>query len=317
MRKIKWTLSIIILLFSAGFVIGQPAKVKNHNWHGYASFYLSASFTKSFWIDDLLPFGFKLNKQSRLKIDSAQQHTFISHAIPVTDTTFFSSAVYSFNDSVVQKVRLYPVRSNNILKIRDTLEKVLDAYFYQKDFTNANETVYSDDDLLVSINIKDNFLEISSLNHQRLLEEIAVGINLRNYKIDNRMDYHLAPGEAVHLGFYNQITKENNVQLAFNIQYNSSKPINYNEVIFEISGEQRVLFRVKPAKNGDGEKVSRCFIDIADAKRILKSEKVKIILSGPNTKSYLLPEYQKHSLKTAIQFYKENVTHPLIHYPGW
>ncbi len=304
---------MILFLSSTIVVVGQPIGKKNYNWHGYAPFYLSATFTKSFWIDDLLPFGFKLSKQSRVKMDTVEQ----SGSLPVTDSTFFASATYFFNDSVVQKVRLYPVKDRAILKIRDTLENVLDAYFLRKDFSNTKETVYSDEDLLVSVNIEHNFLEISSLNHQRLFEEVVSVIGLRNYSIDSRSSYSLALDEVLHLSFFNQITKENNVQLAFSIRYNSTKPIYFEEIIFELSEGKKIRFPVKPLKEPYEEKVSRCFIGVEELKRILKSEKVRIILSGSQTRSYLMPDYQRHSLKTALQFYKENVTHPLIHYPGW
>ena len=225
------------------------------------------------------------------------------------------TVTYFLDDSTVKAVRLtINVKNKGAVM---AMRSILGKYFRQPDFSNRNETVYSDEEFLACLNTQESYLWIQSLDHQPLLEQRIMEVNLRSYKDDGRFWLSLSERENIGLEFYNQITKENNVQLAFRLYYQGPDGSGFSSVSFQLENNKRVNFAVSPALTEGVQKVTRCFINREDALAIFRSRKVRITLTGASSKSYLLPSYQRHSLKTALQFYKENVTNPLIQYNGW
>ena len=308
MRKLPVLLSL--LLFSAWCRSQPPAA--NYHWHGWAPFYLSIPFLKEAGIEDLMPFGFRLTPQSQVRLQANGRE---SYPVKTSDTTLLQSVTYFLVDSVVKKVQLHI--NPNRKGAAATLKAMLKRHFGRYEFSNSEETAYSDDDFLASLDTKSNMLCIQSLDHQPLEEQRIMEVNLRTYRDDGRFWFSLSDQEAIGLEFYNQITKENNVQLAFRLHYQGASPMALKQVCFEPEGAPKMSFPVSPVTSGGTEKVTHCFIRPEDARRLAKAQNVRVTLLGKTVKSYYLPTYQLHSLKTALQFYKENVTDPLIQYNGW
>lgn len=289
---------------------------------GQQAFYLSPTFTKNMGIENLMPFGFKLSDQSEVGLYS-EVDRWISKPIKIADASDyapFEEVVYSFHDSILYKFQLLMPSGKEFQKKFPIIQKELDAYFGNKDFSNKQEVVYSDQEYLVRVDFKNGYMEVTSLDHQPLAAQWVQAINLRNYKKVSMFWYDLSDTESIGLEFYNQVAKENNVQMAFRIYYKGNKPLGFTKVNFELSKGTSVAFDVAPfidLENGQVEKVSRCFIDAVEAKEILTAEHVKISLIGQEERSYEMPAYQKHSLKSALYFYKNNVTNPFIKYRGW
>lgn len=302
-------LACLIVLIAGHNATAQYA----YNWNGTHKFFISAEFLKPFGIEDLVPFGYRLNSSSQIKVNTVERKQF-SDVLPVTDTTVFSSVQYAFRDSMTTVATL---AIRNFTGNRSKIESELNKHFGHADFKNANETVYSDEDFLVALNAKSKTMEVVSLDHQQLLEQIISNINLRNYKDDSRFWFNIDAARAVGLEFYNQVTKENNVQMAFRLYNNSPKALHIKQIVFQLDGAKKISFPVSTITDARMEKITRCFIQYDVARQILHAENVKVIVRGDAMLSYEMPAYQRHSLKSAIQFYKENVTNPLLQYKGW
>lgn len=290
----------------------QPAK-RGYNWQGRDRFYLSAPFFSAWGLTDILPFGFRLTPRSQLRLvtpaEGQQESYFVATSKPVP----FDSVRYSLGDGVVRKVELKGGGTSGAARRR--ICEVLDHYFGKADFANEQEAVYSNEQLLAVWRLQTQSLVVQSLDHQALTEQSVPGY--RFYKDEGRFWFSISENEAVGLEFYNQLTRENNVQLAFRLHFKGPAPVDIRQICFQLAGGQHLRLAVTTTKAEGLTKVSRCFLYEREAQKIAASSTVRVLVVGRRRVSYRLPAYQKHSLKTALQFYKENVTNPLVMYSGW
>ncbi|RFM27028.1 hypothetical protein [Deminuibacter soli] len=293
--------------------VQQASAQYTYRWTPTDQFYLSAGFLKPFGVEDLVPFGYRLDNGSAIPLHKGATGV-VSDPLPVTEQRYFSTVRYAFRDSMVTAATL---TVKNISDKRAGIEKVLDQYFGHADYKNVRESVYSDEDFAVNLRVADQTLSIVSLDHQALEEQAYPNINLRNYGDNGLFWYDADTARAIGLAFYNQVTKENNVQPAFRLYYRSPVSINLKSVVFELGNGKKISFPVNTITEKGLQKVTRCYWNYETGREILRSEKVTVCLQGTETVRYVMPAYQRHSLQTAVQFYKENVTNPLLQYKGW
>ena len=267
----------------------------------------------------ILPFGFSLNKFSDIQMFSTNNNLQESAYLPLKYDSVFSKVSYMFCDSVVYGIR---IRLNERLQSagKEQILDELDKYFTAPDFSNKKKIVYSDEDYLVKYCLQENKIEAFSLFHYPVIESIAPGIRQKVYY--GPQWYELSENEAVMLSFFNQETKENNVQLAAKLYFRGKQLTGFKELRFKLENSLVFSYQlqqefVEKEKEAETERDTRIFMYYEQLKKMLQSPTVNVEIVGENrTLSYKMPAFQKYSLLTAYEYFRWQATNPMIKYRG-
>ena len=261
-------------------------------------------------VREVMPFGYSLSALSQVDIAKVAGNMSVTGRRKLYNGSRFSAVEYSLCDSVVYGIKLYFSASD--ATARDFVVSQCANFFGKADFDSDTMTVFSDPDYLVKVG-KDA-VDAYSLYHYPGEEQRFPGVQLFKWKAPSRV---LADGVAVALSFYNQRTKENNMQLAFEIEIDAAEPLGMKKMIFVADGKP-YEYDVE-SDFVDREADMRTFMFPDDVKHILRSHTLTVIIECANGRriSYEMPYYQRASLSTAFTYFKWNVTNPMMKYRGW
>lgn len=252
---------------------------------------------------ELIPFGYKINAGSELKIVKEVGNLEYSDNLLLYNRSMFSSVKYSLCDSIVWGLTLYGGKNLN----RRVLIEQLKTYFSQPDYNCDTLTIFSDSDYLLKVGT-DN-VEAVSLYHcpDSIISFPGVrlyipSVGLPLYCNDFQLD----------LNFYIQETKENNLQIAFQCFCCDSDgqhvPI---ENLSFISDQAIFDYTV------DFER--RVFVFPESMKRMIEHGAPEIVVRLKTGKVLyaVIPYYQYYSLLKAYRYFKWNVTNYKLKYNKW
>jgi hypothetical protein len=274
---------------------------------------------KNLGVRAILPFGFSLNKLSEIQMLSINDNLQESVFRPLNFDSVFSGLSYMFCDSVVYGIRIQV--NEGLQRVRkEQIIKELDKYFTVPDFSNERMIVYSDEDFLVRYFLQENKIEAFSLFHYPVVESNAPGIKQKVYF--GPQWYEFPEGEAIMLAFFNQETKENNVQLAAKLYFRGKELIGFNELRFKLENGLVINYSlqqefVEKEKGIKTERDTRIYMHYEQLKKMMQSRVVEVEVVGTNKKlSYKMPAFQKYSLYIAYQYYRWQATNPMVKYRG-
>lgn len=270
-------------------------------------------------IREVIPLGFKLNNLSELKM--AKQHANMSETVvyPLHNPSLFSGVSYLLCDSVVYGVILY---HDSYSDVKRKIEKKYSDFFKQVDYKKQSVTVYSDRDYVVKLLF--DRVEIYSLFHFPIVETLYPGIS---HKVWYGPCLYERDEVSIRLAFYNQITKENNIQSAFKVSYtypNTELPFVMKKIRF-ILDESFYEFPLELEYSellNDGTVVkehdTRTFIFPEVLRELEHTSKINVELIGEGgTFFYEMPAFQRVSIHTAYEYFRWNVTNPMAKYKEW
>lgn len=269
---------------------------------------------------EVMPLGYRLNQASEVEFRKVTRNLAESVVRPFYNESLFSGVSYQFCDSTVYGVILYYEDHNRekYSLIRERMSK----YFRQADVLQKDGHVYSDPDYAVKV-FSDK-VEIYSLFHFPIVESFYPGVSHKVWYGPYTYD---TEHSSLMLAFYNQESKENNIQLAFKVHYmyQGDTSFKMNRIRFVLD-DNAYDFALEIEKedtvdNGAmrGEYDTRTFIYPEVAKAILRSGKVNIVLEGEGGGriSYEMPAFQRASLYTAYEYFRWTVTNPMKKYRAW
>lgn len=264
----------------------------------------------------VMPFGFLLNRQSQIAMALNRNNRQTGEKLPLNDTRVFSHLQYEFADSTLFGIILYPACFAESVA---GIEKELASYFGKVDFRRSGQTVYSDDEFVARVDFGRQCVEVYSLFHYPLDHVRVAGVKTVTYS--GFIPCFVTPGQGVRLAFFNQVTKENNVQLAFKVYMHTASPFGLKSISFIPDGGETVTCRLEteltePGEDGlTVEKDTRTFLFPDVAKKLLKARTIRVVIDGAAGKlAYDMPAYQRYSLFSALEYYRWNVTNPMVKY---
>ena len=267
---------------------------------------------------EVMPFGYKLNAASQVKFAHVDGNMATTEVRRLYNKSVFTGVEYALCDSTVYGITFYFDAQDEATRNFATAQ--LDAFFGAADYAADSLSVYSDADYLVKVG--DGKVEAYSLYHYPCVEKRFPGVQHFYWEAPCHV---YADGVDVSLAFYNQRTKENNMQLAFRLSVNAEKLPGMKSIKFE-TGDAAYFYRLKsdftesePDGSSASEADMRIFIFPEDAKHILRSPQVTVTIEGSNGKvvSYEMPPFQRASLSTAFEYFRWNVTNAMAKYKGW
>lgn len=267
----------------------------------------------------IMPFGFSLNKFSEIQLLRTKNNLQESGCLPLRCDSVFSGISYMFCDSVVYGIRIQ-VNEGGRRAGKEQIVEELDKYFTAPDFSNKNRIVYSDEDFLVKYCLRENKIEVFSLFHYPIVESVAPGIKQKVYY--GPQWYEFSEEDAVMLAFFNQETKENNVQLAAKLYFRGKQLAGLKELRFHLENGLVLSYQLQQEftaneKGTKTERDTRIFMHYEQLKKMMQSRTVGVEIVGQfRTLSYQMPAFQKYSLHTAYEYFRWQATNPMIKYRG-
>lgn len=270
-------------------------------------------------IREVIPLGVKLNNQSELKI--VKQHANMSETAvcPLYNPSLFSGVSYLLCDSVVYGVILY---HDSYSDVKREIEKKYSGFFKSADYKDQSVTVYSDRDYAVKLLF--DRVEIYSLFHYPIVETLYPGIS---HKVWYGPCQYERGKVSIELVFYNQITKENNIQSAFKISYTypDKEPSFVMKKIRFVFDESFYEFPLEVEYSellNDGTMVkehdTRTFVFPEVLRELEHTSRINVELIGEGgIFSYEMPAFQRASIHTAYEYFRWNVTNPMVKYKEW
>lgn len=267
---------------------------------------------------EVIPFGFKLNQTSELELARQEGNKAESTVRSFYSQSMFSGVSYQFCDSVVYGITLYYDDQEGV---KQNIHKNLLKHFKQADYMQGEATIYSDPDYAVKV--LPGKVEFYSLFHFPTVETFYPGVSHKiwygpyNYEVD---------GASVMLAFYNQESKENNIQSAFKVSYKYpvGKPFKMNLIRFILDDETIELpLEVEYTDVVDGgksieERDTRTFLFPEVLKAMDRSAEVGVELVGEGGRFlYKMPAFQRASVHTTYEYFRWNVTNPMAKYRAW
>lgn len=270
---------------------------------------------------EVIPFGYRLNPLSEVALEKITGNLAESIVRPMFNKSIFKGVSYLFCDSVVYGINLHYSDQDGIKHA--TIKKSLDKFFGQADYSRRGEWIYSDPDYAVRLAF--DRVEVYSLFHYPIVETRFPGIA---HKVWYGPFTYETDGSSLMLAFYNQETKENNIQSAFKVRYtyNSLQPFGMNKICFvldDITYDFPLEIEIERAgmegnKQSRSESDTRIFINPEVMKAMLRSKRLEVVLEGKTeTFSYKIPAFQRASLYTAYEYFRWNVTNPMVKYKAW
>lgn len=275
-------------------------------------------------VREIIPFGFRLSPVSEIELVKTKQSVQSENILESTVRPFFNSSIFSgvsyqFCDSVVYGITLFYDVWDNAKRMM--IEKDLNKYFRKSDYEQGDVVVYSDLDYAVKL--LPGKVEFYSLFHFPIVETFYPGVSHKvwygpyNYGIDEA---------SAMLVFYNQESKENNIQLAFKISYKypAKKSFKMNLIRFILDdATYEFPLEVEYWNTIDGGKMveecdTRTFIFPEVLRAMDRSKVINVELVGEGGKVlYEMPDFQRVSVHTAYEYFRWNVTNPMVKYRAW
>lgn len=267
---------------------------------------------------EVMPFGYQLNAASQVKLVHVDGNMATTEVKRLYNKSAFTGVEYALCDSTVYGITFYFDTKDE--SIRNFVTVQLGAFFGAADYATDSLSVYSDADYLVKVG--NGKVEAYSLFHYPCVEKRFPGVQHFYWEAPCHV---FADGAEVSLAFYNQRTKENNMQLAFKLKMKTEKLSGMKSIKFD-TGDAAYSYQLKsdfievePDGSGMTDADMRVFLSQEDAKHILRSPQVAVTIEGNNGKavSYVMPSFQKASLSTAFDYFRWNVTNAMVKYKGW
>ncbi len=274
---------------------------------------------------EVMPFGYKLNRASEVELTDANNNQGENNNLTESSVrTFFNKSIFSgvsyqLCDSVVYGITLF--YDDHQHQRRAVIEKNLLRHFQQADYELEGVSVYSDPDYAVRL-LPDK-VEIYSLFHFPSVETLYPGVSHKVWYGPCRYE---TDGSSLMLAFYNQETKENNIQSAFNVSYKYPAGTSFkmtrirfmlDDQTFEFPLEIEYTDISDDGKTLE-ERNTRTFLFPEELKAITRSQMINVELIGEEGQLlYKMPEFQRASAYTAYEYFRWNVTNPMIKYTRW
>lgn len=268
---------------------------------------------------EVMPFGYKLNSASEISLIKKERNRCESTILPLWNKSIFSGISYQFCDSTVYGITLFFDDSDGLKQ--SSIRKNLLKFFKREDYMQGNSMVYSDPDYMVKL--MPDRLEIYSSFHYPVVETFYPGVSQKVWYGPYRQEMQDA---SVMLAFYNQESKENNIQSAFRIscRYPLDKPFKMHRIRFVLDdASYEYPLEIEHSEVADGSKFkeecdTRTFVFPEVLKAIERSHSVLVELEGEGGRlSYTMPAFQRASARTAYQYFRWNVTNPMAKYRAW
>lgn len=310
-------------------VTGQPVELKSAPQKQYnllGSLYkenktlmLNLPELEDFGAREVMPFGYRLTPASEVELAAHTGNRAETTVRPLYNRSIFSGVSYQLCDSAVYGITLYfdGQDAGKAAAIRRHLKK----YFRKADYEHAGLSVYSDPDYAVKL--LPGKAEFYSLFHYPVTETFYPGVST---KIWTGPCSYEADGSALTLAFFNQESKENNIQSAISVDYRypAGKSFKMNRIRFILDDETIELpLEIEYTDTTDSGKMcrerdTRTFLFPEALKAIVRSAAVRVELVGEGGSFiYPMPAFQRASAHTAYEYFRWNVTNPMAKYRGW
>ena len=289
------------------------------DYHANSQLMLDVPVFKEKGVRAVMPFGFKLSPLSEVPLESTETNLFCSERIPLHNNRFFTDISYQFCDSVVYGIILQ--LSETSQKDMGTFEKEIASIFSKPDYSNDNETVYSDQDYAIQLDKKNSIIKMYSLFHYPIVEDFYPGVSQKVYY--GPFHFKVDDNQQITLAFLNQESKENNIQTAFRIFYNGITPFELKTIHFKLDNGKELSYPLETefldkTNNRICEHDTRTFISPEDLQQLARTYRITVTLEGKNSKlSYDMPWFQHASLQTAYEYFRWHVTNPMAKYRAW
>lgn len=270
-------------------------------------------------ISAIMPFGFKLNSLSEIPMESSTNNISVSKRLPLHNPYYFKEISYQFCDSTVYGITLYINPESG--KEQTDIEQELINRFSKADCTKKNISIYSDEDFAVQLDKNKHIIEIYSLFHYPTVESFYPGVSHKVYY--SPFEFIQSDNERIMLAFFNQESKENNIQTAFKVWYRGKSPIKLSSICFQLNGQDNYNFELESeltdqTNDGITERDTRTFIMPDILQKLQSAHQIEITIKGENkTLTYEMPWFQRASLKTAYEYFRWHVTNPMAKYRAW
>ena len=268
---------------------------------------------------EVMPMGYRLNSASKVELVRTDANLSESTLRPLYNESLFSGVSYLFCDSVVYGITLF---YNDLDRTKQTtIRKNLMKHFGQADFVQGDAAIYSDPDYVVKQ--LPGKLEVYSSFHYPVVETFYPGVSQKIWYGPCRYEQG---DTSLSLAFYNQESKENNIQSAFRITYRYpvGKSFGMRLVRFVLDhATYEYPLETEHSQLVDGGKFkeecnTRTFIFPEVLQAIERSHRVKVELEGGGGRfSYTMPAFQRASVHTAYEYFRWNVTNPMAKYRAW
>jgi len=269
-------------------------------------------------VRNIIPFGYRLNRFSEIKLNYLEDNLQESFDMQLPVNNYFNSIKYLFCDSMVYGIKL--ILSDNDDKKLENIIDELNEVFINEDYKTKKSIVYSNCDFALRVNFNRNEIEIYSLFHYPIVENILQGVGQKTYYAPFWYDFD--DDTSIMLAFSNQESKENNVQSLFKVYYKGKTPFNFNLIRFTLDDKKVLEYVIEPefvekTETNIVEKDTRVFIFPEDLQKMAKAATIKIeIISDNSTIIYQMPWFQKHSLHTIFEYFRWQATNPMQKYRG-
>lgn len=308
---------------------GQPIELKGAHQKQYGllgtlynnqkSLMLNLPDLEDYGAREVIPFGFRLNAASEIELASQNGNMAESTVRSFYNKSIFSGVSYQFCDSVVYGITLFYDTQDDAK--RTTIEKHLTKHFKRSDYEQRDIVVYSDPDYAVKL--QPGKVEFYSLFHFPAIETFYPGVST---KVWYGPCHYEADDTSIMLAFYNQESKENNIQSALKVSYKhpAEKPFKMNLIRFILDdGTHELPLEIEYSDvTDDGktivERDTRTFLFPEVLKAIEYSKTVHVELVGEGGQLlYKMPAFQRASVHTAFEYFRWNVTNPMAKYRAW
>lgn len=273
---------------------------------------------------EVMPLGYRLNSASKVELIRKDENLCESAVRPLYNESLFSGVSYLFCDSVVYGITLYYNDPEGIKQpaIRKNLLKFFKQADCERGDSERGDTVlYSDPDY--AVRLSPGKLEVYSSFHYPVVETFYPGVSQKIWY----GPFCYKQGDAsLSLAFYNQESKENNIQSAFRIAYRYpvGKVFKMNQVRFILDDEtyeyplEAEYFRLVDGGGMQEECHTRTFIFPEVLKAMERSRGITVELKGEEGSfSYTMPAFQRASIHTAFEYFRWSVTNPMAKYRAW
>lgn len=278
---------------------------------------LNAPVLDVFGLRNIIPFGFTLSPSSEVLMQNRDLNMQESTIISLKNNNLFDGMKYMFCDSTLYGLQLYCATLT--AQQTDIINKELESFFKKYDFTNSLVSVYSNEDFLVRFDYTLNTLYLFSLFHYPVEESSYPGVKQTVYY--SPQNYYCSENEHITLAFFNQESKENNVQSAFKLYYTGKKLLNFQSIDFLLDDDVVLSYAIRQEfvdslEHGLlRERDTRTFIFSEDLAKIIRAGKVRVKIQGKDASvSYDMPAFQKYSAYTIYEYFRWHVTNPMVKY---
>lgn len=267
----------------------------------------------------IMPLGFKLSNLSEIPMESSTDNISLSKRISLYNSHYFKEISYQFCDSTVYGIIFY-INPASGKEIADIEEELVNR-FSKADCIKNDISIYSDEDFAVRFDKSKYTVEVYSLFHYPIVESFYSGVSHKVYY--GPFEFIYSDNESVMLAFFNQESKENNIQTAFKVWYQGKFPMRFNSICFKVNGQDNYEFKLESeltgqTNSGVTERDTRTFIMPDILQSLQRAHQIEITIKGENgSLFYKMPWFQRISLNTAYEYFRWHVTNPMAKYRAW